>query len=231
MNRAVFFDAVRADPFGGSLSQAAVDGIEALLAAWDTYGDGDAHKLAYILATAFHESDRFKTMEEYASGKAYEGRADLGNTEPGDGERFKGRGFVQITGRSNYQYWSTRLGIDLIADPERAEEHEIAARICVEGMMLGTFTGKRLSQYIGASVDFYNARRVVNGTDRADQIAKYAYSFVDALQAAAEPVVKPVPVPVPPPEPFDERLAALEARVTKLEDQHRGAAAPWWHSG
>jgi putative chitinase len=248
MNRTVFFDAIRADPFGGSLSQSAVDGIEALFAAWDTYGDGDHNKFAYILGTAFHESDRFKTMEEYASGSAYEGRADLGNTEPGDGKRFKGRGFVQITGRRNYQDWSNRLSIDLIADPARAAEHVIAARICVEGMMLGTFTGKPLGKYIAAGgiVDFYNARRVVNGLDRADLIAKYAKAFQVALQAAAEPASAPEPPPAPPAAPtVEERLAALEAayegimkqlppagladRVAVLEGAARGGAAPWWH--
>lgn len=216
MNREAFFAAVRADPFSGSLSQSAVDGIEALLAAWDIYGDHDTNKLAYILGTAFHESDRFKTMEEYASGAAYEGRTDLGNYLPGDGKRFKGRGFVQITGRKNYADWSQRLGIDLIADPERAEEHEIAARICVEGMMLGTFTGKALKKYIGD--DFYNARRVVNGTDRADVVAKYAKAFKAAMAAAvvAEPFSEPaLPRPITP--SLEERFSALEARVAALE--------------
>jgi putative chitinase len=211
MDKATFFSAIRADPFGDSLSQAAVDGIEAILAAWDTYGDGDTNKLAYILATAFHESDRFKTMEEYASGSAYEGRADLGNTEPGDGKRFKGRGFVQVTGRRNYADWSKRLGIDLIADPERAAEHDIAARILVEGMMLGTFTGKPLGKYVGAGCDFYNARRVVNGLDRADLISRHALAFQSAIKAAT---TSRVPVSRP---TMEDRLVALEERVTELE--------------
>ena len=133
---------------------------------------------AYVLATATHESHLGRYMEELASGSAYEGRTDLGNTQPGDGVRFKGRGYVQITGRANYQDWSNRLGIDLVANPELAENPEIAAEILVIGMRDGSFTGRSLDQYVNESgTDFINARRVVNGTDVADLIAGYANDF------------------------------------------------------
>jgi putative chitinase len=197
MNAAAFFAAVRKSPFGGSLSQSAVEGLNAILAAWETYGDGDENKLAYILGTAFHECDRFRTMEEYASGSAYEGRKDLGNTVKGDGVRFKGRGFVQITGRRNYKDWSDRLGVDLIANPKLASDRETAARILVQGMMLGTFTGKKLAAYVsGAGADFLNSRRVVNGMDKASTIAGYAKSFKAALDASV-PVADTSTVPEP----------------------------------
>lgn len=195
-----FFDAVKASLFGGSFSQVQVDGLDAIFAAWAKYGDGDKRKLAYILATAFHESDRLRTTEEYASGKAYEGRKDLGNTQPGDGVRFKGRGFVQITGRRNYTDWSGRLGVDLVARPERAEERDIAARILVEGMMLGTFTEKKLGDYINnQACDFLNARRCVNGTDRAEMLSGYAHHFLRALEAGPVTVPSRPPAPVPKP--------------------------------
>lgn len=61
---------------------------------------------AHFLAQVGHESDGFKTATEYASGRAYEGRKDLGNTQPGDGVRFKGRGLIQVTGRANYASYS-----------------------------------------------------------------------------------------------------------------------------
>lgn len=64
------------------------------------------------------ESDGFRAMEEYASGAAYEGRADLGNTQPGDGKRFKGRGPIQTTGRANYRRIGRQIGIDLERHPE-----------------------------------------------------------------------------------------------------------------
>lgn len=75
-------------------------------------------------------------MEEYASGAAYEGRKTLGNTEPGDGRRFKGRGFVQITGRRNYTDWAKRLGIDLVGNPALAARLDHVVTILIDGMML-----------------------------------------------------------------------------------------------
>ncbi len=71
-----------------------------------------------FIAQLVVESDSFRTFEEYASGRAYEGRSDLGNFAPGDGERFKGRGAIQVTGRHNYESVSQYLGIDFVANPE-----------------------------------------------------------------------------------------------------------------
>jgi predicted chitinase len=145
------------------------------------------NQAAYVLATAKHETGNFRWLREiWGPTKAqqrYEGRKDLGNVEFGDGKRFMGRGFVQITGRRNYKDWSKRLGISLIADPYKAEEPEIAVRILVEGMKLGTFTGKKLSDYITLQrSNFRSARRIVNGMDRADLIARYAAEYDDALK-------------------------------------------------
>ena len=141
---------------------------------------------AYVLATATHESHLGRFMEELSSGAQYEGRRDLGNTEPGDGVRFKGRGYVQITGRRNYTDWSNRLGVDLVGNPELAENPDIAAQILVRGMRDGTFTGRRLDAYVNeATTDFRNARRTVNGTDRADLIAGYAVDYNQALASSS----------------------------------------------
>ncbi|MGW0173484.1 glycoside hydrolase family 19 protein [Rhodococcus sp. NPDC003322] len=79
--------------------------------------DNPVRQAAFIAQLAV-ESDGFRTFEEYASGRAYEGRADLGNTQPGDGERYKGRGAIQITGRHNYEKVSQYTGIDFVAHPE-----------------------------------------------------------------------------------------------------------------
>ena len=84
---------------------------------------------AAFLAQLAHESAELKFMEEIASGSAYEGRLDLGNTQPGDGKRFKGRGPIQLTGRANYQRYGGLLGVDLISNPPLAATPEVAFRI------------------------------------------------------------------------------------------------------
>ncbi|MEG4276734.1 peptidoglycan-binding protein [Microcoleus sp. MON1_C1] len=142
----------------------------------------DRGQIAYVFATAEHESHFGRFMMELADGWDYEGREDLGNTEPGDGPRFKGRGFVQITGRRNYQIWSEQLGINLIDRPEKAALPEIAAMILVRGMRDGSFTGVGLSDFIvGDRRDFFNARTIVNGRDKADIIAQFAEYYFKAL--------------------------------------------------
>lgn len=85
-------------------------------------------RVASYLAQIGHESGRLRYLEEIASGKAYEGREDLGNVRPGDGVRFKGRGLIQVTGRYNYQRCGEWLGIDLIANPGMLAEPEWAVR-------------------------------------------------------------------------------------------------------
>ncbi|WP_068162009.1 glycoside hydrolase family 19 protein [Rhodococcus phenolicus] len=79
--------------------------------------DTPVRQAAFIAQLAV-ESDSFRTFEEYASGRAYEGRADLGNTQPGDGVRYKGRGAIQITGRHNYEKLSQETGVDFVGNPE-----------------------------------------------------------------------------------------------------------------
>jgi predicted chitinase len=139
---------------------------------------GSANQMAYILATAHHESVMGKHMTELGGTsycQRYEWRTDLGNTQAGDSCDFKGRGPVQLTGRLNYTSASEYLGIDLLSNPERAAEPRIGAKIMIWGMLQGIYTTKSLGMYVNASsADFYNARRVVNGTDKASMIADYA---------------------------------------------------------
>ena len=200
MDLAKFFAGVR-PLFGGELSQHQVDSLNAILSAWVRYGDGNPRHLAYVLATAKHESGDFRYLKEIwgptAAQKRYEGRADLGNTVKGDGKRFMGRGWVQLTGRRNYADWANRLGLDLVREPDLAASPDIASRILIEGMLLGTFTGKKLSDYRS---DFVAARAIVNGSDRAALIAGYAYRFLEAVQNATEFVPAPIP-PAPAPKP------------------------------
>lgn len=158
------------------------ESIPLILRECNTYNVTDKGQIAYILATAEHESRLGQWMIEFASGWDYEGRTDLGNTQPGDGPRYKGRGFVQITGRRNYTDWSNRLGIDLVGNPERAAEPAIAAKILVLGMRDGTFTRYKLSDFISGSVrNFRSARLIINGLDRASLIASIAEEYFRVL--------------------------------------------------
>ena len=93
-----------------------------------SYEIDTAREYGHFLAQACHETDHFKTLREYASGSAYEGRADLGNTQPGDGIRFRGRGIFQTTGRANYLQLGIKKGRrDLfINTPELLEQPEYA---------------------------------------------------------------------------------------------------------
>lgn len=91
-------------------------------------GVSDPVKLAAWMAQCKHESGGFRWLKEFASGSAYEGRRDLGNTQPGDGPRYKGRGFIQCTGRDNYKSMSDYFKQDFISNPELIEQVEWAAK-------------------------------------------------------------------------------------------------------
>lgn len=86
-------------------------------------------RVAHFLAQILHESDGLHTLEEYASGEAYEGREDLGNVHPGDGRKYKGRAPMQLTGGANYKRIGDEIGVDLYNHPERAIERKIAMEI------------------------------------------------------------------------------------------------------
>lgn len=226
MNSA-FFDAVRETVFGGSLTQDQVDGCNVICEAWEDYGDGDHQKLAYLLGTAYHETaftmqpiherGQRSYFDKYEPGTKI-GR-DLGNTKPGDGFLYRGRGYVQCTGRANYAKAQAKLGVPLLTNPDGALDPLIAARILIEGCMAGWFTTKKLRDYIDGGVASYiGARRVVNGQDKAKTIAEYALHFEQALEAAAKaPATTPATEPEKPAsEPRNWIAALLELVVGVL---------------
>lgn len=199
-NPAAFYKRIRErDLLGPVLTQAEVDGCEAIIAGAFAAGWSDAD-LAYGLATAWHETAH--TMQpikerggpEYlrrnydVTGRRPDTARKMGNTTPGDGVRYAGRGFVQLTWKHNYKVAGDKLGIDLIADPDKAMVPIVAGAIMAWGMKEGWFTGKKLSDYlprVGMATygQFVNARRIINGTDRAADIAELAVDFQTAVMA------------------------------------------------
>jgi putative chitinase len=156
----------------------------------------DVRLAAYMLATVKHEcANTWQPIVErgardyfnqYETGTAKGKR--LGNTQPGDGYQFRGRGYVQITGRANYARMTRELGLgsdeDMVSDPEHALRPAIAYRIMSVGMTRGLFTGKKLSDYIsGSNCDYRNARRIINALDQAALIAGYAEKFEQIVKA------------------------------------------------
>ena len=89
-------------------------------------------RVCHFLAQAAHEAASFRTLQEYASGAAYEGRKDLGNVNKGDGVRYKGRGIFQLTGRANYRRIGQLIGMDLENNPELAASPEVSVLTALE---------------------------------------------------------------------------------------------------
>jgi hypothetical protein len=185
----------------GKLTQGQVSGIE--LIGRNMEADPTLTNLqwaAYMLATVKHEcADTWQPIiergprsyfDQYETGTAKGKR--LGNTEPGDGYRFRGRGYVQITGRANYarMFVELKLGpeADLVNDPEQVLRPAIAYQIMSVGMRKGLFTGKKLPDFISTTAaDYTNARKIINGLDQAARIAGYATTIESILRAAIVP--------------------------------------------
>lgn len=204
-NPAKFFETVR--PILAPMTQSEVDGCNAILAACGMagYPVGD---VAYTLATAYHETaGTMQPVKEYG-GEAYFTRMydingarpakarELGNLTPGDGAKYAGRGYPQLTGKRNYAYADAKLkelgilkpGESLIDNPDLAMRPDIAAAIMVYGMTEGWFTGRDLDDDIprvgpATFEQFLKSRDIINGTDKAEKIAREAVEFQKAVIA------------------------------------------------
>lgn len=189
-NEKKFFDEVRNTFFKGKLTQVVVDNINLITDEYFKVGK-DLRELAYILATTYHETaSTMRPIEEYGKGKKYDyGKKLKMSRQPytHPDKIYFGRGYVQLTWYENYEKMGKLLGVDLLNKPELALNAKIAAKIIVEGMKRGVssrgdFTGKALEDYITPTkTDFLNARRIVNGLDKAELIKSYAEKFYKAL--------------------------------------------------
>ena len=218
IDRRFFFDTVLEALFKGTLSAPQVEGMTAILNFWEErMADADARWLAYILATAFHETaytmqpvrETLATNDAraveilenaFASGKLSWVKTPYWRPDE-DGKSWLGRGLVQLTHKRNYEAMSLLTGIDLVAAPDKAMEMGTAVKILVEGMIAGSFTKHRLADHLnGEKDDWVNARRIVNGTDRAEKLGDYGRLFDAALRRAK-------------PEGLWQRLKACLSRV------------------
>lgn len=202
-NPAAFFDALRKGLLGPTLSPSEVSGVEAILAACE--GLPLAY-VAYALGTAYletnhemqpvHEigSDAYFTRRYDPLGARPDKAIELGNIHAGDGPRFHGRGFPQLTGRRNYGRANLELhrrgvlkaGESLISTPDLALRLDVASAVMRYGMEEGWFTGRGFARYLPAKGranvgQFMNARAIINGQDRASDIADYSLQFQQAL--------------------------------------------------
>ena len=207
LNRQFFFDHVRNTLFNGKLKQSQVEGLTYILDVWERdHAKWDDRWLAYALGTTHLETGAaMQPINEFGGNNYFEknygptgnnpARAKkMGNTEPGDGAKYHGRGFVQLTWKNNYQKMSTHLTstfgkqIDLVKNPALALEPEYAAEIMFHGMNTGSFTGKKFADYFTKNGDgkpakdnWVGARAIINGNDKAALIAGYGKAYYAAL--------------------------------------------------
>lgn len=155
----------------------------------------DLRWAAYMLATVQHEcAGAWRPVVEHGT-RDYFNKYDLGtrlgkrlgNTQPGDGYLFRGRGYVQITGRTNYRNLGRllQMGDSLVETPGLVLQPETAYRIMSLGMTRGSFTGKKLADFIhGPTCDYLQARRIINGLDQNVRIQGYAIALEKILHAS-----------------------------------------------
>lgn len=243
MNREKFFAQVKKTVFRGKMTQEQVDGLNNLLNVWfDNYYDQNVQHLAYNLATAYHETAHTMQPIMERGSRSYFNKYNagtrlgrvLGNTEPGDGYRFRGAGHVQNTGRRNARKATEELnkafnlGIDLEKNPEKRLDPFISAHSLFLGNLQGWWTGKGLMKYLDEDdidefADYQRARYVVNGKDKRTLIAQYAVRFENALRMAGYKAGGDVSIPNPLPQvPEDEPVLFGGGSVIK-----KGSKGPY----
>ena len=187
LNRNFFYDQTKSTLFSGKFRQSQLEGLNAILDEWErNHKQRDDRWLAYMLATTHHETDRtMQPIEEYGKGKTrpYGKNIKMDRTRYFDTPNlFYGRGFVQLTWYENYVRAGKKLGVDMLKKPELTLELKYATPILFYGMTEGWFTGRKLTTYFNGPIeDWKNARKIINGLDKADLIADYAKKYYAAI--------------------------------------------------
>ncbi|HYD90363.1 MAG TPA: hypothetical protein VEA37_02625 [Flavobacterium sp.] len=174
MNKETFYNKLRKKLFD-KLSQKQVDGIEAILDEWARRGFKDLRWLAYILATVYHETDKkMVPVKEYGGEKYLKSKAYY---------PYYGRDLVHTTWLVNYKKVKVFTGIDVVSNPDLIADLNIAAKVAIEFMNKGYYTGKKLADYFNdKKEDWLNARRIINGLDKATLISGYGKEFLRCLK-------------------------------------------------
>lgn len=156
------------------------------------YNINTFNRVCHFLAQAAHESAGFRTLEEYASGADYEGRKDLGNVNPGDGKRYKGRGIFQITGRANYKTYGDKLNVDLVDNPPLAADGRISVLTACE-----FWNNRNLSTF--ADIDDITSitRRINGGLNGLDDRKNYLARAKKVIPPDVFHQVNSIPAPAP----------------------------------
>lgn len=188
IDRKSFFASIRSKLFTGKMSQSQCDGIEAILKEWEARKLTDLRWLAYMLATAFHETAKtMQPIEEYGKGAHYDYGKKLKRSRKAyasPNQLYYGRGLVQLTWYENYEQFGELLKIDLLNNPQLACTAYVAVKIMFEGMLKGLFTSHRLEMYFNDNLtDWVTARTIINGMDKAEAVALYGKIFYKALAA------------------------------------------------
>jgi hypothetical protein len=166
----------------GWLSPTQSNSLLNIVNSFDKFGDGDINKLLYIIATAYHESKLAPVREI----RGAVGTPLYNRQESYWKTGYYGRGFVQLTHERNYKTMGEIFNVDLVNNPDLALQPVLAADILVYGMINGSFTGRRLSQYINDSrQDYFEARRVVNALDQAQLITDYTLMIKANIESIA----------------------------------------------
>ncbi|GAA0196221.1 hypothetical protein GCM10009122_60730 [Fulvivirga kasyanovii] len=159
--------------------------IALLISNWNTHGDGDKRKLAYILATVEGECGfRSKAEKKQVTAKTDKQKELIRLQSRYWSSGYYGRGFVQITWKANYEKAKELTGVDVVTYPDKVLSPKVAAAIAVKGMINGMFTNKKLSDYFNDNkTDWENARAIINGSDRASDFAKKAKAHYERLKS------------------------------------------------
>lgn len=181
IDKVAFYQKLRTNGLFKTLTQKQVDSIDSILTECELQGITDVRQVAYILATPYHEcynpkepSTRITPIKEFGGEKYLKSKKYY---------PYFARGFSGLTWDYNYKKEGKRLNLDLLNNPDLMLDIPTAANSHVFCMAHGSYTGKKLSDYINdKKCDFLNSRRIINGIDKADLIMSYAQKFLTCLQ-------------------------------------------------